>query len=155
MKTMGRVMLAAMMMVVFSGVGQWALAAAPAKDSAEMKEPMEHKAAYDPKKSFEKFSQKLNLTEEQKEKIRPLLNDEVQSMRALHEETMAKQLKLIEASSDKVNALLTPEQQQKYKVMREERLKKCQKDMGRHGMMHEEMLEYGDKPDAMKMPGKE
>lgn len=154
MKAMGRVLLVATAVVAFSGFGQLALGAEPAKESDEMTAPAAQRQAYDPKKSFERFSQKLNLTDEQKEKIRPILNDEVQSMRKLHQETMEKQIKMIEDSSAKVNTLLTPEQQKKFKEMREDRLKRCRKDMGWYEKRHQEMLEY-DMPESMKVPDKE
>lgn len=150
MNAMKGIVLAAAALVAISGFGSVALAD-PDKDmSTEMKTRMEsyHKD-YDPKASFDRFSQKLNLTPEQKEKIRPILNDEVKAIQGAYQEARDKELKIIEDHRAKVNAVLTPEQQKKFNEMRDERIKKCKKDKMHH-MMHDDMPDAADMPDATK-----
>lgn len=144
MKSIGQIVMAGAIMVVLSGIGTLAQAADSGMASAPKE--MTKKRAYDPKASFERFSKKLNLTPEQQEKIRPILNDEVKAIWAAHDEAMEKEMKLIEEGRAKVNALLTPEQQKKFNAMRDERKKKCDKEMHRHEAMHDEMIDRGDMP---------
>jgi periplasmic protein CpxP/Spy len=76
---------------------------------------------------LEWLSQQLNLTEDQKEKLRPLLADEFRQMRAVGEDTSLtqdqkreKMKQIHEASRPQVQAILTSEQQQKFAQMKEE-----------------------------------
>jgi Spy/CpxP family protein refolding chaperone len=76
---------------------------------------------------LEWLGQQLNLTEDQKEKLKPILADEFKQMRAVGEDTSLSQdqkrdkMKQIhEAARPQVHAILTPEQQQKFARMKEE-----------------------------------
>jgi protein CpxP len=73
------------------------------------------------------LSQHLNLTEDQKKQLRPILAGEFKQMRAVGEDASLTQdqkrerMKQIhEASRPQVQGILTPEQQQKFAQMREE-----------------------------------
>ena len=151
-----KILLAAVAVAAFSGVGQLAWADAAAKGASgggeapkmEMKKPVKHKM-YDPKASFERFSKKLNLTAEQKEKIRPILNDEVKTIKGLYRETRDKEMKVIDDTHAKVKELLTPEQQKKYDEMIAKRKAECTKYHHKHEMMYEE---YGTKTEIGEHP---
>lgn len=84
------------------------------------------KGGYSPKESFEDFSKKLNLTKEQKEKIRPILNEEVDKIKQAYREAWEKELQIMEGYQQKVMEVLNPQQQEKYRKMIEERKKKHQ-----------------------------
>jgi protein CpxP len=74
------------------------------------------------------MSQRLNLTEDQKEKIRPVLQDESKQLKALHEDTSltpeqrrAKAREIHRATREQINPILTPEQQEQLKEMHRRR----------------------------------
>jgi Spy/CpxP family protein refolding chaperone len=74
---------------------------------------------------FQQLSEKLNLTDEQKAAIQPILAAEVNDIKAVHQDsslsTEQKQAKIKEIrdnSREKINALLTPEQQKKFAEMK-------------------------------------
>jgi len=77
------------------------------------------------------LSEKLNLTDEQKAKLKPILQDQEQQLRTLNDDTSlnqeqktAKKKALHETFHEQINAVLTPEQQAKLKEMRHEGMKK-------------------------------
>jgi Spy/CpxP family protein refolding chaperone len=77
------------------------------------------------------LSEKLNLTEDQKAKLKPILQDQEQQMKGLHDdasltpEQKAAKKKAIRATThDQINAVLTPEQQEKFKQMKQEGMEK-------------------------------
>jgi periplasmic protein CpxP/Spy len=77
------------------------------------------------------LSEKLNLTDDQKAKVKPILQDQMQQMKAVHEDSslsqeqkQAKMKSIHESSHDQINAVLTPEQQAKFKQMRQEHMEK-------------------------------
>uniref|UniRef100_C6E1C3 Periplasmic heavy metal sensor n=1 Tax=Geobacter sp. (strain M21) TaxID=443144 RepID=C6E1C3_GEOSM len=91
---------------------------------------------YDPKKSFEDFSRKLALSQEQREKIRPILNREVDEMKKVHAEAREKTMRIMEEHQRKVMGHLTPQQKEKYRTMITERKMKMEQMMKEHhGMM--------------------
>jgi len=76
---------------------------------------------------LEWLSQHLNLTEDQKKQLKPVLTDEFKQMRAVGEDASLTQdqkrerMKQIhEASRPQLQGILTPEQQQKFAQMKEE-----------------------------------
>jgi Spy/CpxP family protein refolding chaperone len=92
---------------------------------------------------MEYLSKELNLTDEQKTKLKPILADEGKQMRAVHDDTSLTQdqrrekMKELRANSEtQINDILTPEQQKKF-----EELKAQQK--ARH---------EGTKPEEPKQP---
>lgn len=87
----------------------------------------EKNKGYDPKESFEEFSKKLNLTKEQKEKVRPVLNEQVDKIKEVYREAREKEMQILQENQQKVMEILTPQQQDKYKKMINERQQKQQK----------------------------
>ena len=89
------------------------------------------------------LSEKLNLTGDQQAKLKPILQDNMEQIKAvrgnssLSEEQKHAKLKSIHDSMhDQINAMLTPEQQAKFKQMRQEQMEK-HKGMKEGKMEHE------------------
>jgi Spy/CpxP family protein refolding chaperone len=73
------------------------------------------------------LTEKLDLTDDQQAKVRPILEDQSTQMKALRndsslstEDKQAKMKELHESSMDKMNAILTPDQQTKWKQMKQD-----------------------------------
>ena len=83
-------------------------------------------AAQRPARDFlQELSEKLNLTDEQKAAIKPILVTEANEIKAVHqdssisdEQKQAKVKEIRDSSREKINALLTPEQQKKFAEMK-------------------------------------
>jgi protein CpxP len=95
-----------------------------------------------PENRLKMLTEKLNLTEDQQTKLKPILEDQAKQMKALHEDTslapadkQAKMKELHESSIEKMNAILTPDQQTKWKEMRQEMMSKHKEGMKDHGQM--------------------
>jgi len=76
---------------------------------------------------LEWLGQQLNLTEDQKKQLKPILAGEFKQMRAVgddasltQDQKREKMKQIHEASRPQVQAILTPEQQQKFAQMKEE-----------------------------------
>jgi protein CpxP len=89
---------------------------------------------------LEWLTKELHLTDEQKEKLKPILQDEAKQMRAIHEDgsltpdqkrDKAKQIR--EKFRPQIQAVLTPEQQEKLKNLKEEAREQRQ---GKEEMKH-------------------
>ena len=81
------------------------------------------------------LSEKLNLTEDQKAKVKPIFQDQAQQLKAVSddpsltpEQKATKKKAIHEATHDQINAVLRPEQQEKFKEMKREGMEK-HKDM--------------------------
>jgi Spy/CpxP family protein refolding chaperone len=85
----------------------------------EMGNPLEH------------LSKDLNLTDDQKAKVQPIIDGTKPQMAAIHKEAMEKMHALLESATAQIRPLLTPEQQVKFDAM-----KKAHEDMRK---AHEEM----------------
>ena len=85
----------------------------------EMGNPLEH------------LSKDLNLTDDQKAKVQPIIDQTKPQMEAIHKEAMEKMQALMESTGAQIRPLLTPEQQTKFDAM-----KKAHEDMRK---AHEEM----------------
>jgi Spy/CpxP family protein refolding chaperone len=77
---------------------------------------------------LKELAERLNLTDDQKAKIKPILQDEMKALKALREDDTldkdAKREKMMEirkAHAAQILAILTPEQQAKFKAMQERR----------------------------------
>lgn len=89
----------------------------------------DHGYRHDPKSSLEKLTKKLSLTQEQQDKILPIIEEKHQRMQGLHE-----QMKEIrQQAMGKIEAELTPEQQKKWKEMQEERQERMKEYKEKHG----------------------
>lgn len=69
---------------------------------------------HSPEQMLERMAERLNLTEEQKNNIRPILEEESAKMRALHEERR-----------QKIESFLTEEQKQQMQQRNKMRKKEC------------------------------
>jgi periplasmic protein CpxP/Spy len=77
------------------------------------------------------LSKDLGLTDEQKAKVQPIIDQTKPQLEAIHQEAMQKMHALLENAGAQIRPLLTPEQQQKFDAM-----KKAHEDMRK---AHEEM----------------
>jgi len=87
-----------------------------------------------PENRLQHMTKMLNLTADQQEKIKPILDNESQQMQTLRQDTsmsredkMTKMRGIRETSNTQINSILTTEQQQKWAQMRE--------NHGGHGSM--------------------
>lgn len=78
---------------------------------AEEQRPM---AGHSPEQMIERMAERLNLTEEQKNNIKPILEQEFEKMRALRQERQ-----------QKIESFLTEEQKQQLQQRRDDRKKGC------------------------------
>jgi Spy/CpxP family protein refolding chaperone len=76
---------------------------------------------------LKRMTERLNLTDEQREKIRPLLQGEADQLKALHEDTSLsqeqrreKRRQIEQATRKQIREVLTPEQRAKWREGREE-----------------------------------
>jgi periplasmic protein CpxP/Spy len=89
------------------------------------------------------MAKQLNLTDEQKEKLKPILTSEAEEVTALRngpaltpQQKRAKMMEIGEKYRPQINAVLTPEQQEKWKAMRQEMMEKHKGAAG-GGMDHQ------------------
>jgi periplasmic protein CpxP/Spy len=90
-----------------------------------------HPDASSPEAHLQMLSQMLNLTPAQKVKLKPILEDQAEQMKAVRNDTSlsqeqqkAKMKAVHESFHDQINAVLTPEQQAKLKQMKQESMEK-------------------------------
>jgi periplasmic protein CpxP/Spy len=98
-------------------------------------------AAMTPEGRLKMLTEKLNLAEDQQAKLKPILEDQSKQMKALHDDASlapadkhAKMKELHESFTEKINAVLTPDQQTKWKQMKQEMMEK-HKEMKDRGQM--------------------
>jgi protein CpxP len=84
-----------------------------------------------PESRLKMLTEKLDLTADQQAKLKPILEDESTQMKTLHDDTSlapedkrTKMKELRESSTEKINAVLTPDQQSKWKQMKQEMMEK-------------------------------
>jgi len=96
---------------------------------------------HDPEKKLQKLTKKLELTEEQQAKVKPILEQKHQQLQALH-----KQMKEIRMNARaQIEAELTPEQVAKLKELRDKH-KQCKEGKkGKHGKKHKKNYEDHEK----------
>ncbi|HXY49625.1 MAG TPA: hypothetical protein VEI01_09270 [Terriglobales bacterium] len=94
-----------------------------------------------PENRLKWMTEKLNLTDDQQAKIKPILEDETTQMKAVRSDTSlsqpdrhAKMKSIYAADTEKINAILTPEQQTKWKEMKQEMMEKHKEMKGQGGM---------------------
>ena len=73
---------------------------------------------------LEHLSKDLELTDEQKTKVQPIIDQTKPQLAAIHKEAMEKMHALLENAGNQIRPLLTPQQQQKFDAM-----KKAHEDM--------------------------
>jgi Spy/CpxP family protein refolding chaperone len=91
----------------------------PGPDHMMMGNPLDH------------ITKDLGLTDDQKAKVQPIIDQTKPQLEAIHQEAMQKMHALLENAGAQIRPLLTPEQQQKFDAM-----KKAHEDMRK---AHEEM----------------
>ncbi|MBI3875986.1 MAG: hypothetical protein HY300_08515 [Verrucomicrobia bacterium] len=113
-----------MFISALSGLVAFAPAAFSQEKKDEPKAPERGKAA--PGDRLKELAEQLNLTDEQKEKLKPIVQEEVEKLKALREDaTLSRQDKVAkfreiqEGAQAKIKAILTPEQQEKMDKLRE------------------------------------
>jgi Spy/CpxP family protein refolding chaperone len=67
---------------------------------------------------LEHLSKDLNLTDDQKTKVQPIIDQTKPQLEAIHREAMEKMHALLENVGAQIRPLLTPEQQQKFDAMK-------------------------------------
>jgi len=89
------------------------------------------KGAMTPENRLKMLTEKLNLSDDQQAKIKPLLEDETSEMQSIHNDSslapadrQAKMKQVHQSFTDKVNAVMTPDQQTKWKQMKQEKMEK-------------------------------
>ena len=94
-----------------------------------------------PQGRLKMLTEKLNLTEDQQAKLKPILEDEGKQMKDLHDDTSlapmdkrSKMMEVHESFAGKISAVLTPDQQAKWKQMKQDMMEK-HKDMKSQGQM--------------------
>ena len=100
------------------------------QDASQETQPQGHHGRHgagmmaSPEQRLEHLSQQLNLTDDQKAKIKPMLEDEAQKMQALHNDSSlsrqdkrAKSMAIRQASSDQIKSVLNEDQQKKFADM--------------------------------------
>lgn len=100
--------------------------------------------AMTPEARLKMLTEKLNLTEDQQAKLKPILEDESKQMKAVHDDTslapadkQTKMKELHESFGEKINAVLTPDQQAKWKQMKQEMMEKHKEMKGQGQMDHQ------------------
>ena len=84
-----------------------------------------------PENRLKMLTEKLNLTDDQQAKLKPIIEDQAKQMKAIHDDSslapadrQAKMKEIHESSIEKMNAILTPDQQAKWKQLRQEMMEK-------------------------------
>jgi Spy/CpxP family protein refolding chaperone len=96
----------------------------------QAKEPGEHKHEHGPGphqmmgNPLEHLSKDLDLTDDQKGKVQPIIDQAKPQIAAIHKEAMEKMHALMESAGAQIRPLLTPQQQQKFDA-----IKKAHEDM--------------------------
>ena len=103
----------------------------PQNAAPEKHAGMHHHNGESADQHLQMLSEKLNLTDDQKAKLKPIFEDQMQQMKAVRddsslsqEQKRAKMKSIHESFQDKINAVLTPEQQAKFKQLRQEQMEK-------------------------------
>ena len=98
-----------------------------AQSSAQQQENVESK--------LQQISQQLNLSEEQKTKLKPILQDEVDQLKDLKSNTsvssqdkLQKAKEIRAAHKEQIDAILTPEQKQKWQQMKEQAIEQMKQN---------------------------
>ena len=100
--------------------------------------------AMTPESRLKMLTEKLDLTEDQQAKLKPILEDQSTQMKTLHDDTSlapedkrAKMKELHESSTEKINAVLTPDQQSKWKQMKQEMMERHKEMKGQGQADHQ------------------
>ncbi len=82
-----------------------------------------HGMMISPDQRLQHMTKTLNLTEDQQQKIKPILEQEQQQMQSLHQDTsmsqpdrMSKMREMRQSTNEQIKAVLTPDQQKKWEA---------------------------------------
>ena len=99
--------------------------------------PQGQRMQMSPDQRLQHMTKMLNLTDDQQQKIKPILENQASQMQALHQDTtmsrqdkMAKMMQIRQSSNDQIKAILTPDQQAKFAQMQDRQME----HMGHGGM---------------------
>ncbi len=99
-----------------------------------------HGRQADPQAQVNRLGKKLNLTDDQKNQILPILTDRQQQMKSIHEDSSlsqqdrrAKMKSTWEDSDAKIKAVLNDQQKQKYDAMQKEQRERMQEHQQNRG----------------------
>jgi len=118
--------------------GLGVLAAAPQAQDQSNTSPSQskesaHRREADPQKQVNMLGKRLNLTDDQKSQILPILTDRQQQMKSIHEDSSlsqqdrrAKMRATWQDSDAKIKAVLNDDQKQKYDQMQQQRRERMQ-----------------------------
>ena len=98
-----------------------------------------------PDQQLQHLTRALNLTDDQKNQIRPILEDRHQKMQSLHSDTslsredrMSKARSIFEDSNSKIRSVLNDEQKQKFDEMQQRRREHMRNRAGENKPEHEQ-----------------
>ena len=98
-----------------------------AQDAQESKAQAQTEAGPHHGQQLERLSKELNLTDEQKEKVKPILDEQTKQMHAAQEDTSLtqqqkrdKMKQIHQTTHSQINEILTPEQQKKFAALKEQ-----------------------------------
>ncbi|HEX2662221.1 MAG TPA: hypothetical protein VHM93_05270 [Candidatus Acidoferrum sp.] len=116
--------------LVLSAAGATFAQTSPQASTADKHAQM-HQKGESAEQHLQMLSDKLNLTDDQKAKLKPILQDQMQQMKAVREDSSlsedqkrTKMKSIHESLHDQINAVLTPEQQAKFKQMQHDQMEK-------------------------------
>lgn len=116
--------------LVLSAAGVTFAQTSPQASTADKHAGM-HQKGESAEQHLQMLSEKLNLTDDQKAKLKPILQDQMQQMKAVREDSSlsedqrrTKMKSIHESLHDQINAVLTPEQQAKFKQMQHDQMEK-------------------------------
>lgn len=99
-----------------------------------------HRMQMSPDQRLQHLTRQLNLTDDQQQKIKPVLEQEQQQMQTLHQDTSmsqqdrwSKMQQIRQTTNDQIKAVLNPDQQKKFEEMQNRRMNP-QGGMGHGGM---------------------
>lgn len=109
------------------GIGVAVAPLAAYQDTSQGSETHHQRRQPDPKKQVERLSKRLNLTDDQKAQLLPILTDRQQQMQTIRQDTSLsrqdrreKMRSLMQDSNTKIVALLNDDQKQKYTDMQKQ-----------------------------------
>jgi Spy/CpxP family protein refolding chaperone len=102
-----------------------------------------HEQKHDPQSHLDRLTKKLDLTQEQQDKILPILQDKHKKMDSLRLQMKA----LRNEAMAQVEVQLTPEQQEKFQEAREKRKEKMKEYRKKHGKGETQCKEKHGKED--------
>ena len=117
------------------GIGV-AVAPLAAQDAAQGNETHQRRQP-DPKKQVERLSKRLNLSDDQKTQLLPILTDRQQQMQSIRQDTSLSQQdrrekvrSVMQDSNTKITALLNNDQKQKYEEMQKQMRERAREHRG-------------------------